>query len=62
MFDWLFGGGWQDEPLIERKSRKRKRGPSWSAVGILLALASLLSCGAGVALMEARLELSRLWP
>jgi hypothetical protein len=34
MLDWL--GGWVTEPPIERKSRKRARGPSWQFFWVAL--------------------------
>ena len=38
MLDWL--GGWVAEPLVERKQRKRARGPSWAFFWAALGVAA----------------------
>ena len=48
MWDWLLAGAWQDEPIIERKSRKRPRGPSWGVfylgLGVMFGAGACFAC------------------
>jgi hypothetical protein len=61
MLGWLLGDGWQDEPLIERKVRKRRRGPSWQAFWLALATALIIGVALGICFQEAQLHHNGLW-
>ena len=56
MFGWLLGDPWQEEPLLDRRTRKRRRGPSWQAFWLFLAGSLLLGIAIGIAIQEAQLH------
>jgi hypothetical protein len=55
MFGWLFGDPWQEEPLLDRKTRKRRRGPSWQAFWLAVAGALIAGIVIGICIQEAQL-------
>jgi hypothetical protein len=55
-------GKWVKKKPVEIWQRELDYGPSWRAVGIGAAILLPVVCWLGTLIMEARLELSRLWP